>query len=88
MHLKTIVCKLSTNKKNDLGYSSMKNMKSNEVRAFTSIEEENQYDYNRRKKMTVEERLKEFSIIQERRWGKDWHLQPIVKKVSFDKIAE
>jgi len=66
----------------------MKNVKSNKVRVFTSFEEENKYEYSRRKKMTVEERLKEFSIIQERRWGKDWHLQPIVKKVFFDKISE
>ena len=66
----------------------MKSEGEKKVQIFTSFEDENQYESERRKKMTIEERLKEFSIIQERRWGRNWRFQPIVKKVTFDKIAD
>ena len=60
----------------------------NEVKVFNSFEEENKAEHQRRKRMTQEEIYKEFSILQDRRWGKNWHLKPIVKKVVIEKLPE
>lgn len=63
-----------------------KNLKrKTEVKFFSSFEEENKQEYERRKNMTAEERIREFAILQERRWGADWTTLPILKKVSFEK---
>jgi hypothetical protein len=48
--------------------------------------QENKHEYERRKNMTYEERLREFTILQERRWGAQWTSQPIEKKVTFEKL--
>jgi hypothetical protein len=56
------------------------------VEIFRLFEDENQREYNRRKKMTAEERCREFSILQARRWGKDWASKSIEKIVSYEKI--
>ena len=56
-----------------------------EIKIFSSIEEENAQEYERRKNMTPEQRLREFAVVQARRWGKDWTSKPIVKKVSYEK---
>jgi hypothetical protein len=66
----------------------MENENEKKVKLFSSFEDENQYKSERRKKMTVEERLREFAIIQDRRWGSDWRSQPITKKVTIEKTTD
>jgi len=55
---------------------------------FSSFEEENQYEYERRKHMTKEERLHEFEVLQQRRWGADWAKKPMVIKVATEKLPD
>ena len=55
---------------------------------FSSFEAENQYEYERRKHMTKEERLHEFEILQQRRWGDDWAKKPMVIKVAIEKFPD
>ncbi len=54
------------------------------VNLFSSIQEENDAEYERRRKMTPKERMEEFAILQQRRWGASWTTKPIEKKVSFE----
>ena len=61
-------------------------MNNKNVKFFSSFQEENEAETQRRREMTREEIYKEFSILQDRRWGKNWHLQPIVKKVVIEKL--
>ena len=56
------------------------------VKIFSSFDEENQQEYERRKNMTPEERQREFAVLQERRWGAGWGSKPIEKKVSYEKL--
>ena len=56
------------------------------VSFFSSFEEENRQEYLRRRNMSIEERCREFIILQERRWGAGWTLKPIEKKVTFEKL--
>ena len=53
------------------------------VEIFHSFKEENETENNRRSQMTTEDRLREFAILQERRWGSDWATKPIEKVVSY-----
>ncbi|MCK5133110.1 MAG: hypothetical protein KAR40_13265 [Candidatus Sabulitectum sp.] len=55
------------------------------VEIFHSFEEENEAENRRRSQMSIEDRLKEFAILQERRWGSDWATKPIEKVVSYEK---
>ena len=66
----------------------MKSEDEKKIKLFISFEDENRYESERRRKMTAEEKMKEFSIIMERRWGSDWRSQPIVKKVTFEKMTD
>jgi hypothetical protein len=56
------------------------------VKIFSSFEEENEAEYKRRRNMTLKQRMQEFSVLQERRWGKNWRSKPIEKVVSNEKI--
>ena len=55
------------------------------VELFYSFEEENEAENKRRSQMTKEDRLREFAILQERRWGSNWATTPIEKVVSYEK---
>lgn len=66
-----------------IGYMEIKK----KVEFFFSFEEENKAEYLRRKKMSIEERVKEFSALQERRWGKNWTSVPIVKSATYEKVS-
>jgi len=49
---------------------------------FSSLEEENDYETERRKKMTPAMRMKRFALLQSRRWGENWtkrHIERVVK---------
>jgi hypothetical protein len=56
------------------------------VAIYSSFQEENAAEIKRRSLMSVEERFKEFAVIQERAWGKLWTETPIKKTVSFEQI--
>lgn len=58
------------------------------VVSFSSFEEENRYEYKRRKQMTIKEKLLEFEVLQRRRWGNDWASKPMIKKVTIDKMSD
>ncbi|MEM7588097.1 MAG: hypothetical protein AAF560_32215 [Acidobacteriota bacterium] len=57
------------------------------VKVFNSFEEENAAERRRRARMTPEERLTEFAIVQKRAWGEDWATQPIVKTATWEKVT-
>ncbi len=54
---------------------------------FSSFEEEASAEYNRRSNQTHQERMKEFSILQERCWGEKWTKNRIKSIVSFEEVA-
>ena len=54
------------------------------VEIFHSFKEENEAENKRRSQMTTEERLREFAILQERKWGPGWATKSIEKVVSYE----
>lgn len=54
------------------------------VRIYHSFEEENEAEYRRRAQMTPDERMREFAVLQERQWGKDWTEKPMVKVATWE----
>jgi hypothetical protein len=64
----------------------MRNTIRKEIRVFSSLEEENNFEYERLASMTPDERLEEFAVIQERVWGKTWTSKPIKKIASWEKV--
>jgi hypothetical protein len=58
-----------------------------DVRVYSSFEEENAAEHQRLREMTPEERLREFSVLQMRRWGETWGEQPIEKRVTWERVA-
>jgi hypothetical protein len=54
------------------------------VRIFTSFEEENRAEHRRLARMTPEERLSEFAVLQERVWGDLWTSLPMKKVASWE----
>ena len=61
--------------------------RNNRVQVFSSFEDENLAEYQRCARMTPEERLREFDILQQRRWGIHWTSQPMVKTVSYEQVS-
>ncbi len=57
-----------------------------DVTYFPSFEEENKNEYERRKNLTLEERLREFELLQNQQWGADWKQKPMVKIAAFEKL--
>ena len=57
------------------------------VSIYASFEEENEAESRRRARMTPRERMREFAVIQERTWGKDWHSTPMVKKATWEESS-
>lgn len=56
------------------------------VKIFSSFDEENAFEYRRRRNMTDREKWLEFSELQKRRWGAQWTSEPIKKVVSIEKL--
>jgi len=54
------------------------------VQIFDSFESENKAEYARRAAMSHEERMNEFSALQDRAFGPDWHKQKIEHCVSYE----
>ena len=55
-----------------------------QVRVFHSFEEENEAEHRRLAAMTHEERMREFAVLQARRWGKDWGRSRIEKRATWE----
>jgi hypothetical protein len=54
------------------------------IEVFSSFEEENKADRQRRAGMTPKERCREFAQLQERAWGTRWTSEPMVRKASWE----
>jgi len=37
--------------------------------------------------MTHDERMQEFAVLQTRRWGDFWYLEPIVKQAAWERLS-
>lgn len=57
------------------------------VRVFFSFEEENEAEHRRLADMTHDERMQEFAVLQTRRWGDFWYLEPIVKQAAWERLS-
>ncbi len=57
------------------------------IQFFDSFEDEARAEYDRRSKQTSEERMKEFSILQQRCWGEKWTKNRIESHVSFEEVS-
>ena len=57
------------------------------VEVFNSFEEESKAEYRRRTNQSREDRIREFSILQELFWGEKWTNQKIEPVVSFEKVS-
>lgn len=57
------------------------------IKFFSSFEDENKAEYERRSNLSKEARIHEFSTIQKRAWGKNWTLNPIKKTATFEWIS-
>jgi hypothetical protein len=57
------------------------------VNVFSSLEEENRAEHRRLAAMTPNQRLKEFSVLQARVWGKKWTENRIEKNASIEKVT-
>jgi hypothetical protein len=54
------------------------------VRIYSSIEEENRAEYERRARMSPTQRWEEFAALQVRQWGKKWTTEPMVRKATWE----
>jgi hypothetical protein len=56
------------------------------ITAYNSFAEEAKSESKRRSMQTPQERLKEFSILQDRCFGKDWGKKKMIKKVTWETV--
>jgi len=57
------------------------------VEVFSSFEDEMKAEYKRRSEQSPQDRIREFSILQERCWGEKWTNRKIEPVVSFEKVG-
>ena len=58
------------------------------VQVFSSFEEANEAEHRRLAGMDPQARLREFSVLQKRRWGQAWGSAPMTrKKATWEKVA-
>ncbi|MBD3320469.1 MAG: hypothetical protein GF350_05160 [Chitinivibrionales bacterium] len=57
------------------------------IQIFRSYEEEAKAEYQRRSDQSPEERIHEFSVLQERFWGEKWTSSKMEPVVSFEKVT-
>jgi hypothetical protein len=57
------------------------------VEVFSSFEEEMKAEYQRRSAQSPQDRIREFSILQERCWGEKWTNSKIELVVSYEKVG-
>lgn len=58
-----------------------------QVRVFSSFEEENAAEHQRLADMSPRERMREFAVLQARRWGDAWWKTPMEKRVSWEQLS-
>lgn len=63
-----------------------RNRRERVVKIYESFDDEEQAEQQRRSGMSISERLHEFSILQERAWGRRWTNTSITKQVAFEKL--
>lgn len=57
------------------------------VRVFGSFEEENEAEHRRLAAMSHDERMREFAVLQARRWGEGWGRGPIEKRATWERLS-
>ena len=58
-----------------------------EVKVYSSFEEENEAEHRRLAGMTHDDRLREFAVLQARRWGDGWGQAPMEKRVTWERVS-
>jgi hypothetical protein len=58
-----------------------------EVKVYSSFEEENAAEHRRLAGMTHDDRLREFAVLQARRWGDGWGRAPMEKRASWERVS-
>ena len=58
-----------------------------DVRVFSSFEEENAAEHQRLAEMSPEERMREFAVLQARRWGKSWGQKPMKMRAIWERLG-
>lgn len=56
------------------------------VKIFSTYEEEMEFEYQRRSKQSPQDRIREFSILQERCWGEKWTDEKLKYVVSYEEV--
>ena len=56
------------------------------VKIYNSFQAAETANSSRLSLMSIEDRLKEFAVIQQRAWGKRWTETAIVKKITFEDV--
>ena len=65
-------------------FALMKNLK---ITAYDSFEDEAKAETKRRATQTPQERLKEFSELQDRCFGKGWNKKKMMKIASWETVS-
>lgn len=61
--------------------------RSDDVRVFSSFDEENAAEHRRLSEMSPHSRLREFAVLQARRWGASWGRIPMQRKVTWERTS-
>lgn len=56
------------------------------ITSYSSFAEEAKAETKRRSMQTHQERLREFSILQDRCFGKGWKKKRIIKKITWETV--
>jgi len=56
-------------------------------RAFSSFEGENAAEHRRLARMGPEERMREFAVLQARRWGESWETTPMERRATWERLT-
>jgi hypothetical protein len=56
-------------------------------KVFNSLEEEAESEYQRRSEQSYQDRIHEFSLLQERCWGEKWTQSKLDPIITFEKVT-
>ncbi len=57
------------------------------VQIFSSFKEENSAEHRRLAEMSPQERLREFAVLQDRRWGRGWGNLAMIRNATWEKVS-